>query len=300
VEQTSGEHFSPLDDARERVDRVNARAGRNLPAAIGVGLLLIAWLVLSLLYFVPGFVVLVVVCIVFSSIELHRALEAAGRGRSTIVPVAVGGALTAVGGYLAAGRTAEDALFLVMAPMALTSVVALGWRLRKGPVDYVKDVSASLLSIAYVTLLGAFLPLAVGESRGDLRIAAMILCVVASDVGGYVAGVTIGRHKLAPVISPKKTWEGVGGSLLLALVIGWLTVDVLLGGSLWAGLLFGFAMVVVGTFGDLVESMVKRDLGIKDMSSFLPGHGGFLDRIDAILYAAPVGWVLLHVLVPNV
>ncbi|MBI4900987.1 MAG: phosphatidate cytidylyltransferase [Actinobacteria bacterium] len=281
------------------MDRVNARAGRNLPAAIGVGLLLIAWLVLSLLYFVPGFVVLVVVCIVFSSIELHRALETAGRGRSTIVPVAVGGALTAVGGYLAAGRTAEDALFLVMAPMGLTSVVALGWRLRKGPVDYVKDVSASLLSIAYVTLLGAFLPLAVGESHGDLRIAAMILCVVASDVGGYVAGVTIGRHKLAPVISPKKTWEGVAGSLLLALVIGWLTVDVLLGGSLWAGLLFGFAMVVVGTFGDLVESMVKRDLGIKDMSSFLPGHGGFLDRIDSILYAAPVGWILLHVLVPK-
>ncbi len=299
MEQTSGDHFSPLDDAREQLDRVNARAGRNLPAAIGVGLLLIAWVVLSLLYFVPGFVVLVVVCIVFSSIELHRALEMAGRGRSTIVPIAVGGALTAVGGYLAAGRTAEDALLLVMTPMALTSVVALGWRLRKGPVDYVKDVSASLLAIAYVTLLGAFLPLAVGESHGNLRIAAMILCVVASDVGGYVAGVTIGRHKLAPMISPKKTWEGVGGSVVLALVVGWVTVDVLLGGSLWAGLLFGLAMVVVGTVGDLVESMVKRDLGIKDMSSFLPGHGGFLDRIDAILYAAPVGWLLLRVLVPH-
>ena len=299
MEQTSGDHFSPLDDAREQLDRVNARAGRNLPAAISVGLLLIAWVVLSLLYFVPGFVVLVVVCIVFSSIELHRALEMAGRGRSTIVPIAVGGALTAVGGYLAAGRTAEDALFLVMTPMALTSVVALGWRLRKGPVDYVKDVSASLLAIAYVTLLGSFLPLAVGESHGNLRIAAMILCVVASDVGGYVAGVTIGRHKLAPMISPKKTWEGVGGSVVLALVVGWVTVDVLLGGSLWAGLLFGLAMVVVGTVGDLVESMVKRDLGIKDMSSFLPGHGGFLDRIDAILYAAPVGWLLLRVLVPH-
>ncbi|HSN11842.1 MAG TPA: phosphatidate cytidylyltransferase, partial [Propionibacteriaceae bacterium] len=234
------------------MDRVNARAGRNLPAAIGVGLLLIAWLVLSLLYFVPGFVVLVVVCIVFSTIELHRALEMAGRGRSTIVPVAVGGALTAIGAYIAAGRsaagaTAEDALFLVMAPMALTSVVALGWRLRRGPVDYVKDVSASLLAIAYVTLLGGFLPLAVGESHGNLRIAAMILCVVASDVGGYAAGVTLGKHKLAPVISPKKTWEGVGGSVVLALVVGWVTVDLLLGGPLWAGLVFGLAMVLVGT-----------------------------------------------------
>ena len=298
MEQTKDEH-SPLDDAREAVDRVNAKAGRNLPAAIGVGLLLIAWVVLSLLYFVPGFVVLVVVCIVFGVIELHRALQMHGRGTSAIVPVAIGGGLTAVGSYFAAGRSAEDAVLFVMAPMAFTSIAALGWRLRGGPVHYVRDASASLLAIAYVTLLGAFLPLAAHETHGNLRIAAMILCVVASDVGGYVAGVTLGRHKLAPVISPKKTWEGLGGSLVLAMVVGWVTVTLFLGGPLWAGLVFGVTMVLVGTLGDLVESMIKRDLGIKDMSGFLPGHGGFLDRIDSIVYSAPIGWLLLHLLVPN-
>ena len=298
MEQTRDEH-SPLDDAREAVDRVNAKAGRNLPAAIGVGLLLIAWVVLSLLYFVPGFVVLVVVCIVFGTIELHRALVMHGRGSSAIVPVAVGGGLTAIGAYFAAGKSAEDTVLLVMAPMAFASVAALGWRLRGGPLHYVRDASASLLGIAYVTLLGAFLPLAAGETHGNLRIAAMTLCVVASDVGGYVAGVTLGRHKLAPVISPKKTWEGLAGSLVLAMVVGWLTVDLLLCGPLWAALLFGIVMVLVGTLGDLVESMVKRDLGIKDMSGFLPGHGGVLDRIDSILFSGPMAWVLLYLLVPH-
>ncbi len=298
MEQTRDEH-SPLDDAREAVDRVNAKAGRNLPAAIGVGLLLIAWVVLSLLYFIPGFVVLVLVCVVFGTIELHRALLVHDRGTSAIVPVAVGGALTAIGAYFAAGRSAEDAILFFMAPMALTAGVALGWRLRGGPLNYVRDASASLLGVGYVTLMGAFLPLAAGESHGNLRIAAMILCVVASDVGGYVAGVTLGRHKLAPVISPKKTWEGLGGSLVLAVVMGWVTVDLLLGGPFWAALVFGVAMVLVGTLGDLVESMIKRDLGIKDMSGFLPGHGGFLDRIDSILYSAPAGWLLLHLMVPH-
>ncbi len=298
MEQTRDEH-SPLDDARDAVDRVNAKAGRNLPAAISVGLLLIAWVVLSLIYFVPGFVVLVIVCVVFGTIELHRALLVHDRGTSTIVPVAIGGALTAIGAYFAAGKTAEDAILFILAPMAITSVVALGWRLRGGPVNYVRDASASLLGIAYVVLMGAFLPLAAGETHGNLRIAAMILCVVASDVGGYVAGVTLGKHKLAPVISPKKTWEGLGGSLVLAVVFAWLTVDLLLGGPLWAAVVFGIVMVLVGTLGDLVESMIKRDLGIKDMSGFLPGHGGFLDRIDSILYTAPVGWLLLHLLVPH-
>ncbi len=298
MEQTRDEH-SPLDDAREAVDRVNARAGRNLPAAIAVGLLLIAWVVLSLVYFVPGFVVLVIVCVVFGAIELHRALLVHDRGTSAIAPVAIGGALTSIGAYFAAGKTAEDAILFILVPMALISVVALGWRLRGGPVNYVRDASASLFGIAYVVLMGAFLPLAAGESHGNLRIAAMILCVVASDVGGYVAGVTLGRHKLAPVISPKKTWEGLGGSLVLAMAFGWLTVDVLLGGPLWAALVFGVVMVLVGTLGDLVESMIKRDLGVKDMSDFLPGHGGFLDRIDSILYTAPVGWLLLHLLVPH-
>jgi phosphatidate cytidylyltransferase len=298
VEQTSDSR-SPLDQAKERVDRVNAKAGRNLPAAITVGVLLIAWVVLSLLFFVPGFVAMVVIASALGSIELHRALETHGRGRSAIVPIVIGGALTSLGAYFLAGRPAEDAILFVAAPISITVAVALAWRLRGGTENYVKDASASLFTIAYAGLLPMFLTLAAGETRGQLRILAIILCIVASDTGGYIAGVLLGKHKMAPVISPKKTWEGLGGSIVLSAAFGYVTVHVLLGGPIWAAVVFGLAMVVTGTLGDLVESMVKRDLGIKDMSGFLPGHGGVLDRIDSIMFSAPMAWLLLYLLVPH-
>jgi phosphatidate cytidylyltransferase len=298
VEQTSDSR-SPLDQAKERVDRVNARAGRDLPAAITVGVLLVAWVVLSLRFFVPGFVAMVVIAAALASVELHRALETHGRGRSAIVPIVIGGALTSIGAYFLGGRPAEDAILFVAAPIATTVAVALAWRLRGGTAHYVRDVSASLFTIAYTSLLPFFLPLTAGESRGQLRILAMILCIVASDTGGYIAGVLLGRHQMAPVISPKKTWEGFGGSIVLSGAMGYVTVHLLLGAPVWAAIVFGLAMVVTGTLGDLVESMVKRDLGIKDMSGFLPGHGGVLDRIDSIMFSAPMAWLLLYLLVPH-
>lgn len=288
-----------LDKAQERVERVNAKAGRNLPAAITVGILLIAWLVLSLLYFVPGFVAMVVIAAGLGSVELHTALRTHGRGTSAIVPIVIGGVLASIGAYFLEGRPAQDAMLFVVAPLAIAVAVALAWRLRGGTEGYVKDASASLFTIAYAGLLPLFLTLMVGEDRGQLRILATILSIVASDTGGYVAGVLLGRHPLAPVISPKKTWEGFGGSLVLAVVVGFLTVHVLLGAPVWASIVFGLAMVVTGTLGDLVESMVKRDIGIKDMSGYLPGHGGVLDRVDSIMFSAPMAWLLLYVLVPH-
>jgi phosphatidate cytidylyltransferase len=298
VEQTRDSR-SHLDQAKDRVDRVNAKAGRNLPAAIAVGVLLIAWVILSLLFFVPGFVAMVVIAAALGSIELHRALQTHGRGSSAIVPIVIGGSLTSIGAYFLAGRPAEDAILLVAAPLAITVAVALAWRLRGGTENYVKDAAASLFTIAYAGLLPLFLALAAGEPRGQFRILAIILCIVASDTGGYIAGVLLGRHKMAPVISPKKTWEGFGGSVVLSGAFGYVTVHLLLGAPVWASLVFGFAMVVTGTLGDLVESMVKRDIGIKDMSGFLPGHGGVLDRIDSIVFSAPVAWLLLYLMVPH-
>jgi phosphatidate cytidylyltransferase len=102
---------------------------------------------------------------------------------------------------------------------------------------------------------------------------------------------------MAPAVSPKKSWEGFGGSTLACVLVGVGTVTILLHGDWWAGALVGLAAVVAATLGDLGESLIKRDLGIKDMGSLLPGHGGILDRIDSLLFAAPVIWVLLHVLV---
>jgi phosphatidate cytidylyltransferase len=121
--------------------------------------------------------------------------------------------------------------------------------------------------------------------------------VVASDVGGYVAGVLFGKHPMAPTISPKKSWEGFTGSALACIGAGIAAVVFLLDGEWWAGAIVGAVAVLTATVGDLGESMIKRDLGIKDMSNLLPGHGGLMDRLDSLLATAPVVWLLLHLLV---
>jgi phosphatidate cytidylyltransferase len=122
---------------------------------------------------------------------------------------------------------------------------------------------------------------------------------VCSDTGGYLAGIFLGKHPMAPLISPKKTWEGLSGSIVLCLAAGAIMVPDLLNGHLWQGLVLGLAAVGAATLGDLAESMIKRDLEIKDMGHFLPGHGGMMDRIDSLLVMAPVIWLLLAVFVPN-
>ncbi len=133
---------------------------------------------------------------------------------------------------------------------------------------------------------------------GSRRTLLFLILTVCSDVGGYFAGITVGRHLMAPAISPKKTWEGFGGSALACLLGGAIGLPVLLHGAIWQGILLGAAALACATLGDLIESMIKRDLGIKDMGSVLPGHGGILDRIDAMLITAPVIWLLLLVFVP--
>ena len=128
---------------------------------------------------------------------------------------------------------------------------------------------------------------------GAGRAFAFLIGVVLSDVGGYAAGVFLGKHPMAPTISPKKSWEGFAGSLVAGMVGGAITVTTLLDGQWWHGVLFGAAIVVTATAGDLVESLIKRDLGIKDMGTLLPGHGGIMDRLDSLLPTAPVVWLLL-------
>ncbi len=123
-----------------------------------------------------------------------------------------------------------------------------------------------------------------------------MLGVVFSDIGGYIAGVLFGKHTMAPAISPKKSWEGLAGSLLFGVTASVLAVMFLLDKPWWAGLALGVMLVITGTLGDLVESQFKRDLGIKDMSNLLPGHGGMMDRIDAMLPSAVATWIVLTLL----
>jgi phosphatidate cytidylyltransferase len=181
------------------------------------------------------------------------------------------------------------------------SVTALGvllWRMRAGSAHFVRDVTAGIFTAVYVPLFCSFATLMTVAPDGLGRILTFMLCVVASDVGGYTAGVIAGRHPMAPTISPKKSWEGFAGSQIAGMTAGALCVAFLLNGPWWAGVLTGALLVVCATLGDLVESLIKRDLGIKDMGSLLPGHGGLMDRLDSLLPTAVVAWVVLSLLVP--
>jgi phosphatidate cytidylyltransferase len=278
----------------------HGRAGRNLPAAIGIGVGLGAYVVLSLLYLKPAFVVIVAVALVLASVELHEALKKQGM-TSAIIPIAVGSVAISFGSYFA-GRQ-EPVIFsttsVLLASLALTVLASLIWRIPKGVAGYVRDAAASLLIIAYVPLLGSFAALMLAEGQGAARVVTFLLIVVMSDTGGYIAGVLFGKHPMAPKISPKKSWEGAAGSLILGTAAGVCMAIFVLDVPFWVGIILGVSLVAVGTCGDLIESIIKRDLGIKDMSSFLPGHGGVMDRLDSLLVAAPVAWLVMYVFVPG-
>jgi phosphatidate cytidylyltransferase len=161
------------------------------------------------------------------------------------------------------------------------------------------DIGAGMLSLFYVAFLAGFCALMLAPADGDRRVTAFIATVVASDVGGYAFGVTLGRHPMAPTVSPKKSWEGLVGSTLACVLCGAVLFESLFArGHWWQGGMFGLAVVASATIGDLGESMVKRDLGIKDMGTLLPGHGGLMDRLDSLLPTAPVAWLLLAAFLP--
>jgi phosphatidate cytidylyltransferase len=266
-----------------------SRAGRNLPAAIASGVVLGAAIVLSLLFWKPAFMAIVVAAVLIAVWELGQAFGT-GDIRLTREPVMAGGVVMVLSAYL----------FGAPALVTATAVTALGtmlWRLRGGVPGYVMDVTAAVFTIIYVPFLGGFVALLLAEDRGELAILTFILVTIASDIGGYAVGVIAGKHPMAPVISPKKSWEGFAGSAVSCVVVGWLTVDLLLDGDWWVGVLLGLIAVTMATLGDLCESVMKRDLGIKDMSQIVPGHGGLMDRLDSLLATAAPTWLLLHYLV---
>ena len=275
-------------DSAER-SRVG-RAGRNLWAAIAVGLLIGAGALVALVTVRQVFIGIVAVAVAGSSWELAGVLRQAGT-RVSLPPVLVGGQAM----VWLAWPFGRDGILIAF---VITTMVCLVWRFPGGAAGYLRDVSASVFSTAYLAGFAAFATLLVVPDDGAARTLCLLLAVIASDIGGYATGVLGGRHLMAPSISPKKSWEGFTGSLVAGTAAGALSVIFLLGGQLWQGLLFGSAIVLTATGGDLVESLIKRDLGVKDMSTVLPGHGGVMDRIDSILPSAVVSWLLLSLLVP--
>ena len=265
--------------------------GRNLPAALGVGLVLGGLVLLTLFTVKATFLLYVGIMVAVALWELSHALSTRDI-HLPLVPIAVGGTAMVTLAYWTQTKWALGAL-------ALAVIGVFAWRLRGGPGGYVRDVTAGILALAYLPLMATFVALMLVEPDGARRALIFVVLTVCSDTGGYLAGILVGKHQLVPTISPKKTWEGLGGSIVLCLAAGAIMVPELLDGQVWQGLLLGLAAVAAATLGDLAESMIKRDLEIKDMGHLLPGHGGILDRIDSLLVMAPVIWVLLAVFVPN-
>jgi phosphatidate cytidylyltransferase len=269
------------------------KTGRNLPAAIGVGVVLGGLALLTLLTVKATFLIYMGAALAIGLHELVSALKTKDIN-VPLIPVALGSAAMLTAAYWAAGGA-------VAAAFALTLLAILIYRMFGGTDGYVKDVTAGVFATAYLGLLGATVAAMLAPADGGKRVLIFIVLAICSDIGGYFAGITLtpftGGHKMAPVISPKKTWEGLAGSAVLCIVAGGVMLPTLLHGHWWQGVITGIAALAAAVFGDLAESMIKRDLALKDMGTLLPGHGGILDRIDSLLACAPVVWLLLALFV---
>jgi phosphatidate cytidylyltransferase len=288
-----------VEEARAQFDatneKINARVGRNLFAAIGIGAALGGLFLASLL--IPGwewlFMILAATLIGFAVFELASALRFAGRDVPRVASTVLAVATVPAGFFFGV-----EGLWLAL--LAAAVIVTL-WRLgeqfrsshRAGIRSVIADIGAGAFVQVYVTFLAGLYVVLVGLDGGKWWTIAGIVIVVMTDIGAYAAGLAFGRHKLAPNISPGKTIEGFVGSILFAILVGVLLTWILpgLGQPWWVGALLGLLLALVGTMGDLTESLIKRDLGVKDISTWLPGHGGFLDRLDSMLPAAAVTYV---------
>ncbi|MDX6325730.1 MAG: phosphatidate cytidylyltransferase [Nocardioidaceae bacterium] len=266
------------------------RAGRNLPAAIGSAVVLLALVAVCLAtYDGFPFVFLAIAAICVGIWELRRALVERGVVLP-FEPVVVGAVVMMFGAWFGGAPPLATGL-------AVTALAVMLWRLRTGVDGFVRDATAGVFTAVYLPFLAGFVVLLLRTEDGVWRVLTFILVTIASDIGGYAAGVLLGRHPMSPVISPKKSWEGFAGSAVSCMVVGWLTVVHLLDGRWWVGVALGAVVVVSATLGDLCESVIKRDLGIKDMSQVIPGHGGIMDRLDSLLAAVAPTWLILYYLV---
>ncbi|PYI66090.1 phosphatidate cytidylyltransferase [Arthrobacter livingstonensis] len=292
----------PASAAARKAPRT-PKAGRDLPAAIGVGVALLVLVLGSLLFFPLGFVVVATAFVAVGVWEVTRAIGTRGI-KAPLTPVMIGTLAMPASAYFAGS---EGLLFALVASAGAT----LLWRSLDPEPGAVKSILAGIFSLMWIPFLLSFVFLMmVGErppttgltldlanlNPGILEVVIMLLLVVANDTFGYLVGVLFGRHPMAPKISPKKSWEGFAGSMGGAMLVAIPATVFFLDVHWWVGLALAIGMVFAGTGGDFAESMVKRELGVKDMSNLLPGHGGVMDRLDSILFAAPVAYAIFSVL----
>ncbi|MEO6411286.1 MAG: phosphatidate cytidylyltransferase [Pedococcus sp.] len=294
---------SPSSDPTDETDAPDAsvaasargsrpsRAGRNLPAAIGVGLGLGALIIGSLALRKELMLGIIIVAIGVGVWELRRALAQVSIN-VPLVPSLVGSISMLLSAYVGGGEA-------LIVTVGLTCVGILLWRIADGVLDAVRDIAGGFFVAVYPSFLAGFAALMLATpDDGARRVFIFLLVTVLSDVGGYAFGVVFGKHPMAPSVSPKKSWEGFAGSVVACVVGGAIAVVLTLDGPWWGGALLGASAAIAATVGDLTESTIKRDLGIKDMGTLLPGHGGIMDRLDSVLLVAPLAWALLAWVVP--
>ena len=263
------------------------KAGRNLPAAVASGLVLAILVIVSLVTIKWLFGVLAVAALLVAVHEFVSVLRSKG----------IHVARTPV--YIATAAIPSAAyLWGLEAQLAATGIAILAvmmWRLRRGAQGFVADISVSVMLVAYLPFMAAFLMLTLSADNGPWRVFVFILLTVSNDIGGYAVGVLFGKHPIAPQISPKKSWEGLFGSVVLQSVVGIMAFIYIFDAPWWQGLIAGVVLTVSATGGDFIESAVKRDLGVKDMGTVVPGHGGIMDRLDSLVPNAFVSWVLFSI-----
>jgi phosphatidate cytidylyltransferase len=282
---------APLDPAgaeagmprRER----GARAGRNLPLAVGTALLLAGVLIASLVLSRPAFVAFLLGIVTLALLELLTVLRARATRPARPVVLAMG-ALLVVGAYLEGAAALSFGLLV-------TILAAFAWYLvDRGRTEVTRNVAATVFACVYVPFMAAHLSLVVGRAHHYVgAVIGYAALVVIYDTAAYATGATLGRRPIAPQVSPNKSWEGAIGASVVCLLAGAFLLPLWEPWTLASGLVLAAATCVVAPLGDLSESMLKRDLAVKDMGSTLPGHGGMLDRVDALLFMAPVLYYVL-------
>ncbi|NMW64928.1 phosphatidate cytidylyltransferase [Mobiluncus mulieris] len=263
-----------------------SRAGRDLGAAFLVGGGLLAFFGLTLLFVPVLFRLAVIIAMMAGLLEFRRVWQNTDLHLATPVTM-VGGA----GIFICASQMGVEAMLIAT---LFTVGAGILWHLTgesRGE-KLLRNVSATALTVAYIPFLTSFVGLLSVECGGPATAVYVLATTLGSDTGGYVVGRFLGRHHMTPVISPKKTWEGFAGSVVFAVAIS-------IAGTFWIGIpwfygpILGVLIAIFATLGDLSESLLKRELGIKDMGHILPGHGGLLDRMDSLLMAAPVAYIIL-------
>ncbi len=275
------------------VPRPKNSAGRNLPVAIGVGVGLGALVIFAMWAGQLAWYIVVAVAVAGAMWEVLTRLREHSFHLPRTLMILGGQAMVWSSWPL---ETKGLIAVYVIAVLALMFGRLFHNGRHRPPINYLRDMSVGIFVLTWIPMFGTFAAMLSATSQGASTILVFMLCVVASDTGGYVTGVMFGSHPMAPAVSPKKSWEGFAGSVVFGMITGALSIHFLLEREAWVGAIMGLGLVVCASLGDLVESQFKRELGIKDMSNILPGHGGLMDRLDGMLPAAMVTWVAISFL----